>query len=323
MRRMNRPDLPVFRRVLVLHPGALGDILLSIPACRDLKKITKGPLTLAGKIPVLDMLADAGEIDEAFSFDAAWLAELFGPGDELSSDAGERLLRHDLVVSWIGDAGGALSRHIASYPGIRSVIGRPVRSDSIDAPRWTVYRRSLEGIMAHGDPNLSPIKPGPKAVALGVERFRREGLDLSQRLVALHPGAGREAKRWPLEAFASIGRTALDDRMAIVILEGPAEPGLGAALRDRIGGRTCVIAPVNAMELAGILSACSVYIGNDAGPGHLAAALGLKTVIVYTSTDPRVWSPWGPHVVPVSATDDPAAVIRRVMPAIRRREKAI
>jgi len=49
-------------------------------------------------------------------------------------------------------------------------------------------------------------------------------------------------------------------------------------------------------ELVSLLSSSNVYIGNDSGPTHLAALMGLPTMAVFGPTDPAVWSPWGERV---------------------------
>jgi len=55
--------------------------------------------------------------------------------------------------------------------------------------------------------------------------------------------------------------------------------------------------------LAGVLARCSVYVGNDSGVSHLAAAVGAPTVAIFGPTDPRVWGPRGPRVQTVGGPD--------------------
>lgn len=313
---MKHSSRPVFQRVLVLHPGALGDLLLSLPACRDLRAVAAG-LTVAGKISVATLLEDAGEIDEAASFDAAWLAELFGPGPLLSAGAEARLTRHDLIVSWAGDGEGNLPRHVARYPAIRSIMKRQPRPGDGSHPLWETYRHSLRPALSEDAACLSPIRPGPQARTLAAARLRREGLDPFVPFVAIHPGAGGEAKRWDTAGFEAVGRALAGSHIAVIVLEGPAEPGLAAELARRIGASARAVIPETILELAGILASCSIYVGNDSGPTHLAAALGVPTVAVYRSSDPRLWSPWGPKVSVVSDAGDVRDVAAKVVEAVR------
>ncbi len=313
---MKHSSRPVFQRVLVLHPGALGDLLLSLPACRDLRAVAAG-LTVAGKISVATLLEDAGEIDEAASFDAAWLAELFGPGPLLSAGAEARLTRHDLIVSWAGDGEGNLPRHVARYPAIRSIMKRQPRPGDGSHPLWETYRRSLRPALSEDAACLSPIRPGPQARTLAAARLRREGLDPFVPFVAIHPGAGGEAKRWDPAGFEAVGRAVARDGVTVVVLEGPAEPGLGIDLARRLGASARAVVCENILELAGLLVHCSVAIGNDAGPTHLAAAIGIPTIAIYRSTDFRVWSPWGPRILAISASGNGREDAARVIAAVR------
>ena len=50
-------------------------------------------------------------------------------------------------------------------------------------------------------------------------------------------------------------------------------------------------------ELAGVLASASLYLGNDSGVTHLAAAVGAPTIAVFGPTDPVIWAPVGPRVI--------------------------
>jgi ADP-heptose:LPS heptosyltransferase len=97
----------------------------------------------------------------------------------------------------------------------------------------------------------------------------------------LHPFASSVAKRWPMENFQAI---AADLGCAVRWLAGPEETLAQAERFDDL------------YQLACWLATARVYIGNDSGISHLAAAVGTPTVAIFLASDPQVWSPRGAHV---------------------------
>jgi heptosyltransferase-3 len=98
---------------------------------------------------------------------------------------------------------------------------------------------------------------------------------------AIHPFSGSVAKNWPLERFVEVAsRLQMPSRFCA----GPDDPPIDAV---RIP---------NLLDLAAWLATARVYIGNDSGITHLAAAAGVPTVAIFLSTDPAIWAPRGDHV---------------------------
>ena len=90
----------------------------------------------------------------------------------------------------------------------------------------------------------------------------------------------------------------LEPSHGLLIIEGPAEPGLAAELaRDLPPGKRVIAASLPLGLLAAVLSFCGAYLGNDSGISHLAVALGLRSVVIFGPTTPEQWAPSGPSVV--------------------------
>jgi len=102
-----------------------------------------------------------------------------------------------------------------------------------------------------------------------------------ENFAVIHPFSGSVTKNWPLEKYR-----ALADR-----LEMPVQ--WCARERDRLDGAVRI---GDLYRLGGWLSTARVYIGNDSGISHLAAAVGTPVVAIFLSTDPRIWAPRGVHV---------------------------
>jgi len=98
---------------------------------------------------------------------------------------------------------------------------------------------------------------------------------------AIHPFSGSAKKNWPLENYRALAETI---GMPVKWCAGPEESLADAVRIDDL------------YQLGCWLAAARVYIGNDSGVSHLAAAVGTPVVAIFLSTDPRIWAPRGPQV---------------------------
>jgi heptosyltransferase-3 len=106
---------------------------------------------------------------------------------------------------------------------------------------------------------------------------------VARTFAAIHPFASGAAKRAPMSLFQSMAEK-LSRSMPVKWFCGPEEDLSGAARIDDL------------YELACVLRGARVFVGNDSGISHLAAAVRTPCVTLFRSTDPRVWSPRGPSV---------------------------
>jgi len=174
---------------------------------------------------------------------------------------------------------------------------------------------------------------------------------------AIHPGSGGRPKRWAAPRFVELAARL---PWPVVWLLGPAElegesvreweresagpesegsPSASALSRSHASALSralglsrsdaltlsrshvpTVAAGLPLRTVAGLLARCRVYIGNDSGMSHLAAAVGAPTVAIFGPTDPRVWGPRGPHVRIVGEPDAgglDAVTVEEVLDAVR------
>lgn len=117
--------------------------------------------------------------------------------------------------------------------------------------------------------------------------------------IALHPGSGSERKNWPEEQWKELLRDLINRfRFRLLLVGGEAE-------EERLHNVTKVL-PADRVELAVRLPLsdlalrlknCGGFIGHDSGITHLAAALGLPTLVLWADTTVEVWRPQGDNVV--------------------------
>lgn len=121
-----------------------------------------------------------------------------------------------------------------------------------------------------------------------------------EKLLAINPGAGWITKRWPPEYFAELG-SILARRTGYrpIVLWGPGEDSMRdtivAGLRDVEG----FAAPATRVrQLAVLISLCSMMVGGDTGPTHMAGLLGVPVLSIFGASDGERNCPWpaiGPH----------------------------
>jgi hypothetical protein len=172
----------------------------------------------------------------------------------------EVLADFDEIVSWYG-AGNADFR--------AAVAGLPFR-----------FLPALpdEGAGVHAADQFLAQVGGSGTATPRIDCPRREG-----GYAVMHPSSGSARKRWPLERFQELARR-LEARMPVAWCAGPEDELAGAVRFDDL------------YELGCWLAGASLYVGNDSGITHLAAAVGAPVVALFGPTDPAIWAPRGARV---------------------------
>jgi ADP-heptose:LPS heptosyltransferase len=118
-------------------------------------------------------------------------------------------------------------------------------------------------------------------------------------VLAVHPGSGSRRKNCPAERLAATIEqvtVALDLVPVLVVGPADAEPATSVlrALAARSEPQPLVVQDLDLFQLAALLGRSTLYVGNDSGVTHLAAAVGARVVAAFGPTDPRRWAPRGP-----------------------------
>lgn len=140
-----------------------------------------------------------------------------------------------------------------------------------------------------------PLVPEAEAKAMAV--LERHGVTRHERVITLIPATRRSPKQWPPTSFRRLAERLTEDPKArILLLVGPGEEELLQVLTQGLDGRAIPVSTTSIPESVAFLRRAHLVVGNDTGPLHLAAALGIRTVGLYGPTRPEVNGPYGPHV---------------------------
>lgn len=181
-----------------------------------------------------------------------------------ADDVMQRLRGFDSIVSWYGSNRPEFRRLVAE-------AGLPFR-----------FLAALPdaGMHAVDYYNQQARKLGGREPS----RFPEVRCDAAPRsFAAIHPFASGLSKRAPMPVFEKIAER-LAHEMPVFWLRGPEEELNGARYVE------------NLYELATWLRQARIFVGNDSGISHLAAAVGAPATVFFRGTDPRIWAPRGPSV---------------------------
>jgi len=287
---------------VALHPGALGDVLLAVPALRGLRAdAPDNELVLAAQPRIAALLASLGVVDRDVAFDALGLESLFTETDDVSERV-RGLLAGARVVSWFGAGDATFARRL------RALVPDAVIAPSAPAHEAVVWRHlvnSAGASLGPGDALRDPIAAPATMLDAGRRALAAAGWKGERRLVMIHPGAGGTTKRWPPARFAAIAERLVHDRgVDVVVHAGPADADAVVALRSALGVPAHVLVDAPLATLAGALGHVALWIGNDSGVTHLAASLGVPTVVLFVAGNVR-WMPWAGQVRALVVGADP------------------
>ncbi len=126
-------------------------------------------------------------------------------------------------------------------------------------------------------------------------RFLTEsGRTTDKLLIGIHPGGNWEYKLWSAEKYAQFASTlSKEDNASILLFSGPNERKLQTQVADMMDTSPILVKDENLREVAALIAACDIYIGNDTGPMHIAAAVGTPVIALFGSTNHIRSGPFG------------------------------
>jgi len=141
------------------------------------------------------------------------------------------------------------------------------------------------------DPSRAPCEP---TVDSRIESpVDGEGFVAQFPFVLVHPAAAFETKQWPIDRFGELIQRLREDGLRVVATCGPGEAQHLERLSQLVDEGVRFVPPLSLARFIALASLCRVYVGNDTGTTHIAAALKKPIVAVFGSSDSAVWYPWG------------------------------
>jgi heptosyltransferase-3 len=264
---------------LVYHAGALGDFITTLPALRYWKRQKPGERqVLLGKPAFGELARESGVIHGLLDLDDRRCLPLFY--EQFSPEAATLLGPFSEAVIF-SDADSPLVKNIRAS-GIERIHAQP------PFPKQKIHAVDYHLSLFADTAALSMEERTPRiAISQKATKASYAIIPVDHPFITIHSGSGSLKKNWPFKRFLEIADSLRQKGFAIAWLKGPAEED-----RSFPAGDT-VVHNQSLSVIAGLLSRSALFIGNDSGITHLAAAVNCPTVALFGPSDPVVWAPRG------------------------------
>ena len=283
---------------------------MTLPAIGALReRWPEAHIEILGYPHIIELARDRYYADATRSIDSKPLSGFFIPNAILDPALLEYFGSFSLVISYLFDPDSVFADNVRRC-GVGQLIAASPRPAEMPAAEH--YCKPLESLAIYVNapqPRVHPNEVDREAAAKFLQSAGREPL------VAVHPGSGSEKKNWPVEKFAAVGRWLVDElAVQLIVVQGEADEQVAGVLQKALVPRPVRLAKgLKLTELAGVLARCELFLGNDSGVTHLAAAVGTPTIAVFGAVSPTIWEPRGDRVRVVRFAEGDTAEVRRVV----------
>jgi ADP-heptose:LPS heptosyltransferase len=304
------------RNILVIDFGQLGDVVMSLPALRAIRtRFPHARITVAVGKPGEELIALSGYADESLPVDRVGLRDgptLISIARVAKLVAQVRRAKYDLVIdlhsyyetNLLGFLSGAPHR-LYSRRSNRSLdfLGNFKPQPEKEDPKWHLVDRYLNLLKPLGVENAvrTPTLRTMAAADAAVEAMlKKDKVQAGELLVGLFPGAGHVGRLWPLEKFAELAdHLVRNDRVRIVVFAGPEEREMVPRMRPLFPDGTIFFDRLTIPQLVSAQARLTLFVSNDTGPAHTAAAVGAPVVVILDRPDVHSFTPVGDQHRPI------------------------
>ncbi|MGE3537755.1 MAG: glycosyltransferase family 9 protein [Candidatus Tectimicrobiota bacterium] len=282
------------QRILVIRGGAVGDMVVTLPALAALRAaFPQATIELLGQPERARLARHPHYVDQVTALERWDIYRLFGQSPTVSSTLATYLRSWDVILSYLPAPEATFVNNVQRYCAGEVYAWWP------HPPAQCHVTAHLCQPVLHWQPPSCDLRPHlyleTEAQERAAQFWQAAGLP-EHGVVAWHPGSGGSHKLWPLAGWREVMTRAARQGLPGVLISGPAESERlsgteGAASLPpwpRAQGRSLT-------EVAAILARCAVVVGHDSGISHLAAAVGTTVLACFGPTDPYVWGPRSPR----------------------------
>jgi heptosyltransferase-2 len=284
--------MPKQARFLILRGGAIGDFILTLPALRAVRaRWPDAWIEVIGYPHVANLALAAGLANRVDSLDRAGMARFFSASPDFPPEQVAYIRSFDFIISYLHDPAGMVRENLLLAGARKVLYGSPIveRGHAIEH-----LMKPLESLAIYAENERSVLDLPEKNRENGRRWLSEQGL--REPVLAVHPGSGSPKKNWPVDRFVELARRAARGHgLSYFYVLGEADREMVGSLERMDSGRVA-LKESSLLQVASVLSACRLFVGNDSGITHLAAAVGVPTVALFGPSDETRWGPRGPRV---------------------------
>jgi heptosyltransferase-2 len=339
----NALDPNRIRNLLIRGTNWVGDSILSLPALKRARQVfPKAHISLLVLPWVSGIYDECTAVDEVMTYDRAAAHRGFRGRIKLVRWLRER--HFDAAILFQNAFEGAFLAALAGIP-IRAGYDRDGRGwllshrvpvdERVSRLHQTYYyldlmdqllqceRVALSAAALRGSTAAAPGRPD---ISLQVSHSRKQlakalmqarGVDFRTKVVGVNPGASYgSAKRWLSDRYASLLDKLIEHEAAAVVIFGAAnEIAIAQSIQSTMRHTPVMLSGRTQLsELIAMIACCSLFITNDSGPMHLAAALRVPTLAIFGPTDAIATGPMSPSAVVVNKNVECSPCLLRECP---------
>jgi heptosyltransferase-2 len=290
-------------RLMIRATNWVGDAILALPALRAVRaKFPDAQIAIVARPYVADIYRGQGIADELIPYDVKGVHRGWSGRERLASELRAKkfdcalLLQNAFDAAWLAWRSRIRERIGYSRDGRRFLLTKAIPVPKVgEIPSHEKYYY-LELLRRAGW--IQELQ-NDAHITLEVSKELCEGAEETLRAAGARPGAPRiavgagasygSAKCWPVDRFAkALEQFSAQKDVDIILFGTAAEAEVSAAIASGVGRTVINLTGKTAIaDLPALLAQCHLFLGNDSGAMHVAAAVGLPVVAVFGPTDPR------------------------------------
>ena len=298
--------------ILVIDFGQLGDVVMSLPALRAIRtRFPNARITVAVGKPGGELIELSGYANDILEVDRVSLRDgptLISIGRIIKFVSGVRQAKYDFVIdlhsyyetNLLGFLSGA-PRRLFSRRSNRSLDFlsnfKPQPAKEVESTHLVDrYLDLLKPLGIQNAPRVPTLNTNAAADFAVEALLKKEKAQSGELLVGVFPGAGHPSRIWPTEKFADLAdHLVRNDRVRVIVFAGPEERSKVPVMRPLFPPSAIFFDRLTIPQLISAQARLSLFVSNDTGPVHLAAATGTPVIVIYDRQEPHGFTPVGDH----------------------------
>ncbi len=282
-------------KLLVIHQGAIGDVVSLFPALLKLR-VNFDQIDAICNKSIGELACLLKLTNRTYPVEAAFFSSIFS--DNIDPVVAEILRSYDdiLLFSYSGQAEETINSIIN-----KKIYRIPPRPDADNEIHMLNYILKL--LAQHKLVDNESLPEKEYYDFLTKEILNTKTHDTPSKII-IHPGSGSKRKNWHVSNFIKVMKILQSEGISCEIIIGPAEYDLLKYFKNNLPSNCKTHIPARLSELVPLLKQSSGFIGNDSGISHLAAFMGIPTIVIFGPSNPKRWKPYGLFVEAIRSQTD-------------------